>query len=294
MSAAHPRLLGILLVLLSAAGFAIGPTAAKLAFDDGSNPLTVLACRSAIGTVLTAALMLGGGVAFRIPRRAWPACLLAGAASAVASYGFIASVAYIPVSLAVAIFFAHPVFVAAIWHWRGGERLTPRKLALALAALLGVALALGGTWEGLDLTGVMLAALAAVTIALMIHASARAQRDAASTQVNLVLNATTAVFFAVLTTAAGAWAMPGGAVGWTGLLLAGVGITVGLLALLAAFRYIGPVRATMLSNVEPLIAILFAMALLGERLGALQWAGVAIVVAALTLFEWPGRRKPTG
>ncbi len=62
-------------------------------------------------------------------------------------------------------------------------------------------------------------------------------------------------------------------------------MTVGLVAFFAAFRFIGPVRATMLSNVEPLLGVLFAVAVLGERLGSLQWAGVALVVAALVLFE---------
>jgi drug/metabolite transporter (DMT)-like permease len=41
----------------------------------------------------------------------------------------------------------------------------------------------------------------------------------------------------------------------------------------------------MLSNAEPLLGVLFAVAVLGERLGSLQWTGVALAVAALALFE---------
>jgi drug/metabolite transporter (DMT)-like permease len=74
-------------------------------------------------------------------------------------------------------------------------------------------------------------------------------------------------------------------VGWLGLAGAGGGVTIGLVAFFAAFRFIGPVRATMLSNVEPLLGVLFAIAVLGERLTSLQWTGVALAVAALTLFE---------
>ena len=67
-----------------------------------------------------------------------------------------------------------------------------------------------------------------------------------------------------------------------------------MLALLAAFRCIGPVRATMVGNVEPLLGILSAVAVLGERLRPWQWAGVLLVVAALVLFEAPTRRDPPG
>lgn len=47
----------------------------------------------------------------------------------------------------------------------------------------------------------------------------------------------------------------------------------------------------MLGNVEPLVSILSAAAMLGERLGPRRWAGVALVVGALALFEAVGRGR---
>jgi drug/metabolite transporter (DMT)-like permease len=49
----------------------------------------------------------------------------------------------------------------------------------------------------------------------------------------------------------------------------------------------------MLSNIEPLISILFAAAILGERLEPPQWAGVALVIGALVLFETVDRGRRT-
>jgi len=49
----------------------------------------------------------------------------------------------------------------------------------------------------------------------------------------------------------------------------------------------------MISNAEPVFGVLFAVAVLGERLGVLQWAGVALVVAALVLFEASSVRRDT-
>ena len=49
------RRIGIALVLSSAVAFAVGPTAAKVALDNGANVLTVVAARGLIGAALPAA-----------------------------------------------------------------------------------------------------------------------------------------------------------------------------------------------------------------------------------------------
>jgi drug/metabolite transporter (DMT)-like permease len=282
-------LLGVLLVLASAAAIAVAPTAAKLALDAGGNTTTVVASRAVVGAALIGLLIAGSGQAFAVGREARKRCFRAGVFYALASGGFIGSVAFIPVSLAVLIVFTHPLLVAAISHRLGGERLTPRKLALALAALAGLALVLRPEAGSLDPAGVGLAALAAAAACGMILLTARAQERATNLQVNFHMAALTAVAFAAASTAAGAWSFPSGPLGWLGLFGAGAGLAVGLLAFFAAFRHIGPVRATMISNVEPLLSILVAVAVLGESLGPWQWGGAALVVASLVLFEAPER-----
>ena len=292
--ATRQTLIGIALVLASAAALAVAPTAAKLALDSGGNTLTVVALRGAIGLALMALLLAGSRQPFGVGRRTLGWCLCAGLFHALATYGFIGSVGYIPVSLAVPIVFTHPILVAVVSHWRGGERLTRRKLALALAALAGIALVLGREAGNLDPVGVGLAALAAAAVSGMILFIARAQEGATSTQANFHMTAVAVAALVAATIAGNAWSFPSGAVGWLGLAGAGVGVTVGFLTFFAAFRHIGPVRATMLGNVEPLLSTLFAVAVLGERLGPWQWSGVVLVVVALGLFEAPERDRLPG
>jgi drug/metabolite transporter (DMT)-like permease len=282
---------GILLVLTSTIAFAVGPTAAKLALDNGSNTLTVVTLRGLVGATLMALIVSVARQGFGVDRSAVRWCLYCGVFYSLTVYGFIGSVAHVPVSVAVLVFFTHPILVAVIAHFRGGERLTAGKLLLALAALAGLALALGPEFGTLDPAGVALAALAAVAMCGMILCGARAQERATSTQVNLYATAASSVAFALLTTGLGAWAPPSNTVGWLGIAGAGVGIGIGLLALFAALRRLSPVRATMLSNLEPLVSILFAAAILGERLGPSQWAGVTLVIGALVLFETAGARS---
>ena len=128
----------------------------------------------------------------------------------------------------------------------------------------------------------------------MIRLCALAQHDATSTQVNFYMMAVAVVLFAIVTTFEGAWSLPSGATGWLGVAGAGLGLSVGMLAFLAALRFVSIVHATIVSNVEPLLSILFAAAMLGERLGAVQWTGIALIVMALVLFAVPSRRSVAG
>jgi drug/metabolite transporter (DMT)-like permease len=289
------RLIGVLLVLLSGAAIAIVPTSAKFAFEADANTLTVVTLRGVVGLALMVLFMAASGQSFRLPGRTLAPCAAAGLAHAVVAYGFIGSVAHIPVGLAVLIYATHPILLAVIFHWQGRERLTPRKLALAVAAVVALALVLGAGLDAPDVTGIALAALASLTVCGVILLGTRAQHDGAtSTQVNLVMIAVATVVCGAVTTASGAWSIPIGVVGWLGLAGAGGGVTVGLVAFFAACQFIGPVRATMLSNVEPLLGVLFAVAVLGERLSGLQWTGVMLAVAALALFEASPSRRDFG
>lgn len=280
------RLIGVLLVLLSGAAIAIVPTSAKFAFEAEANTLTLVTLRGVVGLVLMALFMAASSQSFRLPRRTFAPCAAAGMAHAVVAYGFIGSVAYIPVGLAVLVYATHPILLAVMFHWQGRERLTPRKLALAFTAFTALALVLGAGLNEPNIAGVALAALASLAVCGVILLGTRAQQDGATNaQVNLVMIAVATIVCGAITTAGDAWSLPAGASGWLGLVGAGGGVTVGLVAFFAACRFIGPVRATMLSNVEPLLGVLFAVAVLGERLSGLQWGGVALAVAALALFE---------
>lgn len=288
------RHVGIILVLVSAVAFAIGPTAAKVALDNGANVLTVVTLRGVIGAALLALLILLFRQGFGISRTAMRWCVLCSGFASLMVYGFIGSVAYIPVSVAVLIFFVHPIIVAIIDHWRGGDRLTGGKLLLALGALAGLTLALAPAFGTLDPVGIGLASLAAVMICGQIFCGARAQRYATSTQVNFYVTAFSGTLFAVMTSGFGAWSLPSNTLGWTGVAGAGIGIAVGLLAYFASFRYLSAVRATMLSNVEPLMSIMLAAVILGQWLRPVQWIGAAIMIGAIVLFEAAGRHDRTG
>lgn len=276
---------GVLLVLASTAAYAFAPVGAGVAYQDGSNPITVMILRGVVASALMALILVWRRESFRISRAAWRWSLWCGLLQTVTLYAFFESIALIPISLAILIFFAHPVLVAVLTHGSGGEPLTWRKLMLALLVLAGLAAALGTEVDALHPYGLVMASVSAVAVAGMILCAGRAQQDASSTQVGFYATAISSLAFAVIFAALGDWAAPQSLRGWIGILGTGAGLGIGLLALLVAFRYLSPVRATMLTSIEPLVTITLAAAVLGERLAPHQWMGAVLVVVALGLFE---------
>ncbi|WP_184202957.1 EamA family transporter [Polymorphobacter multimanifer] len=227
---------------------------------------------------------------FNISRDAWVPALSGGLFQSAVVYALLASVLFVPVGVAVLVFFVHPVLIAIFAHLRGREQLTTTQMLAMLGVIGGLMAILLPGAETLDARGLGLAALAALGMCGVVLCAARAQEHASSVMVNLVSTAGSVLAFAILTAILGGWTTPREAAGWLGVVLAGFGIGVGLLAFLAALRRIGPVRASMLTIIEPLLGAALATLFLGERLGAVQWAGAAFMVAALVVFE-AGARK---
>jgi drug/metabolite transporter (DMT)-like permease len=72
--------------------------------------------------------------------------------------------------------------------------------------------------------------------------------------------------------------------GWLGSLA--IISTVGAISLFfAGLKRVGPTTAAILATVEPLVTVLLAFAVFGERLGPLQLAGGGLVIAAVLVLQ---------
>jgi len=79
--------------------------------------------------------------------------------------------------------------------------------------------------------------------------------------------------------------------GWGWLAALALVSTVAAIALFfAGLRRVGPTAAAILSTVEPLVTVLLAFAVFGERLSALQMAGGALVITAVPVLHARVRR----
>ncbi|MBI4426292.1 MAG: DMT family transporter [Candidatus Kerfeldbacteria bacterium] len=75
---------------------------------------------------------------------------------------------------------------------------------------------------------------------------------------------------------------------WLAVLAIGVGgSALATILFTSAFRYVGPSVAILLQKIQPLVAILLAVSLLGERLRARFWLWSAVAVAAAYVISFP-------
>jgi drug/metabolite transporter (DMT)-like permease len=214
-------------------------------------------------------------------------CLIGGIAMVFMSFGVLGAIARIDLSLVILILYLHPILIAWFGHLRGTYVLNRFRLFCCGLMLVGLALALSVNLARLDARGVALALIGTFGAAGLVVASGEAIKESNTLIVNLYTAIAAFVPAFGVGILIGSLDFPGTGLGWVGLVGTGTAMCLGLAFFFAALPPIGVVRATMITVIEPVFGILLAMLLFGERLSAVQWSGVAIVVAGLLLLETP-------
>src|SRR5262245_14863609 len=169
--APEPRLragFGVGLAAFSAATFGFGTTFARLAYEGGSDPLTVVVFRTTAFVVIVGLALALLGRLTPLSRRGLLGTLWMAVTLSMVSLGYQSSVAFIPVSLAALLFYGYPLLVGVIAILARRDQMTPGKAAALVAAFLGLALALSPGFGVLDWRGITLALVAAIGMALTV------------------------------------------------------------------------------------------------------------------------------
>jgi inner membrane transporter RhtA len=208
-------------------------------------------------------------------RSDWVTVVLFGLALAAMNTTFYASLAFLPIGVAVTIEFLGPLTLAAVLSRR------PRDLLAVLAAGLGVALVSGAfdnAWDGFDKVGIAFAATAGAMWAAYIVLSQRTGRAFAGLDgLALALVVSTAAVAPLGLTTIDRWT-------WQDVAL-GLGIAVLSSVLpysleLVALRHLAQRVFGVLLSLEPAVAALAGFVVLSQVLDPAQIAGMALVVAA--------------
>jgi drug/metabolite transporter (DMT)-like permease len=274
--------IGIALLAAATLLFSTHTNMARLSYDHGVTTLTVLAARSLMALLLVGLWLRWRGQPALLPRRALPMLAVTAGGFALQSLFYLEAIHYIPVSLAVLLFYLFPMMVVLITWALGIERLTAVRVAGALVAFAGLALALDVRSGGLDWRGVVLGAAAAFALAVNIVGAAQMMRTAPAMTVifNMVLFATVGYCAALAVTGGPAWPADGVA-GWSVFLAVVVTGPLAQMCFYVPLAFTAGSRASIIMNGEPITTTALALLILGESLAPVQIAGAALVVGAI-------------
>lgn len=300
------RLVGVALILVSAAGFGSGSLFAQPVYAAGVDWLVLSAWRFLFGATLTWGWLLLSAGRRRglraLDRRSAIAAVALGALYVGNSGSYFAGLETVSPSLAALIVYIYPALVAVL-SLRFGRRLEGRRAWLALAlALAGVGLSVGGIDpdHAPPIAGLLLIVASPVIYALWIVLSARLageRRDTVGELTNDGAAAAPAAALMISTTAAIYWSaallggrpvLPGAipSEAWFGLLGVGVLSTfVAIQTFYAGAQRIGAAQAALISTVEPIWTIALAAILFGVRLTPVQLAGGALILVAVVVAQ---------
>jgi drug/metabolite transporter (DMT)-like permease len=317
--------LGIILVLVSAAGFGSGALFVQPLYDAGMEPFAVLFWRFTTAALFSWGFLLLSGARrsslLSLSRRRVAVLLFLGALYVGNSYAFIASLQVVSISLASIIAYLYPAIVA-VMATRLVRRLEGRRAWIALGiSIVGVALTVGGIPEGEmpPLWGLALAFANPIIYATWIVLQARlagerparggttASETTAVAEIDIppgdaevtgdapdpspaaaIMTTATALVYALLLLGSGGSLSPAAVPAGTWLAILGLGLVATAIAIqtfYAGVKRIGGARASLISTVEPVYTVALAVIIFGEHLTAMQLVGGALVIFAVILAE---------
>ena len=284
-ASAKTILTGIAMAVLAAVCLAMALVLSRLTYDVGVNALSILFLRFTLFTPVLGGWLLLKGQALRLPRQRMLTSFGVGLLYVAGFGAYLGSVAYLPVSLAVLIFYTYPLVTVIMASILDQRRPSLQECLGFAAAFIGIALALQVSFESLHPFGIGLTVFASVCIALSFVLSARALKDTDTTLVTLYMAISSLLVTTLIILLSGALGLPSETTGWAILLAALAVFAVGFLAMFQSVKLIGPVRSAMVMNLEPPATILLAIVILGEHMSTQQVLGAALVIGAIVFTQ---------
>ncbi len=272
--------------LSAAAGYGFLPVLAKLGQLNGVPPIDSTLFRTIAAVAVYGVIVWWSRWRLVIGRHnAWPLAGLMLSTFAI-STGYLASVQFVPVGVAVIVFFTFPVILVLLSPVLERAPAGGARLGLAALAFAGLVIAVGPNLDALDPRGLALAGLASLGAVMQFHSA----RALAGTMHPIAFAFIAHLGFLPLSLAL-AWWIGGGAIatlstgaatqGYLALAALSLLYVAGFFLQMSACTLAPASRVAPLFNLEPVMTMALAALLLGERLTLNQYAGAAMVLAAV-------------
>jgi drug/metabolite transporter (DMT)-like permease len=270
--------------IVAAISFSLADVLGKVVLVNGADVLTLSTFRGLVTVAFMAAWIGIKPPVPHTPRQRWISLAL-GVVFCGIVFGLYKAMQFMPVPITILSYFVYPLVTGLIGATLGIDKVTWRGATAAIVAFFGLALTVGAEPGGIALAGLGLVALAAscrTTILLVSRALLQGADPRLITWYSFV---SSTVIFSVISLATSNWNGPQNAAGWTAFIIVTVATFAAVLTLFVSIGRIGPFRSALIMNLEPLLATVLSVPLLGEVLTPLQALGGAIMLGALVAFQ---------
>jgi drug/metabolite transporter (DMT)-like permease len=284
----------------SAIAFSLAAPFTRLGIGHGVAPLDMVIVRALAALIFIGLYLWITGSFQPVGRKARAPLVGLGVSTSLIAVGYLSSVAFIPVGLAVIIFFTFPLLILVVSPVIEKTTFGWRRFVIGMVALAGLYLAIGPNLAGLDWRGVALAFLGAFAVVGQFYCNRAVARSLSGPMVVWAAHfVVVPIALAVALFADSKLLVPGGlgAVALPGALALGVvsvSYVAGYLSQVAAFRNAPPSHVALAYNVEPVLSIALAALMFGEVLTGSQYAGGGLVLAALFLSSVMAKERDPG
>jgi drug/metabolite transporter (DMT)-like permease len=276
------QLTGILLIAISAASFGTLAIFSKFLYRDGLDIFTILFLRFGIAALLMLVILLIRGEKF--PRGKILLQLIGmGALGYVGqSFSYLTAIQYASAGLVALLLYLYPMFVFILSVIILHEKATWIKIVAILIALIGTALTVDPA--GGQLSGILLAIAAALIYSIYIIVGTNVMKHVSAVQSSVVIFASAGTVYGILMSFNGVH-LPSTDSGWVNILgIVLIATVIPVVTFLAGLERIGPTNAAMLSTLEPVVTVLLAAWIFGERLQSIAlFGGGMILIAVIVL-----------
>jgi drug/metabolite transporter (DMT)-like permease len=286
------RLLGVLLVAMSAVCFGANAILARFAYNAGTNPLTFLFFRFAIAALVLILVMA-------IRRLAWPRGKLLfmlfflGGLGTGTTFAFYTALTFAPVSTVIVIAYMYPALVAMISTFKFKKPMSANKWIALCITLTGIILTIGFDVGG-QFIGILLSVVTALFFACYLAFGEPFFNKAGPIPATATVTVSSAILYGLLVCFQGIQP-PDMAAGWVAIGASAIFSTaIGCFAFFEGLKRIDASSSAIISTLEVIVAIALAVIFLGESITLLKVAGTVLVLSAvviLTRGEYSSRKR---
>ena len=274
---------GYVLAAIASCTYGLNPLFCVPLYNLGLDVSSVLFYRYTVAAALLALIMVSSKMSFRLHRREIVPIVFAGILFAVSSLFLFYSYKFMDVGIASTILYVTPFFVAAIMAVFFHQRIPLTGIICIAVALVGIGmLSIKADSTIQNPIGILCVVGSSLTYAvymIIINRSGTVPLTFYSIVAGIFVFAVFMNFFRDLVPLPLTYNAVFNVAG-----LAIFPTVVSIVTMTVAIQDIGPVPTSILEALEPVTALMIGCWMFGESLTALNMAGVAVVLSAVTLF----------